>query len=545
VSDPTAQLLQSQPFLTGMAPPILLAVEPMTIASVVAALLVGFALGAVVYGLLVNRTLRAAREDAARLVKEGRDEGEAAAQRIQLEAERGATERRKEFDREIAEGLAELKESQARAARREETLDRKLERISERETRLERHEDELRERERATTEAESALRDEREAVKARLAEVSQMSVEEAREAFMAETRVEAEHEAAKLTQEIIDRAETDARARSREITLMALQRYASEHVADSTVRSVKIPSDEMKGRIIGREGRNIRAIERATGVDILVDDTPGVISVSCFDPIRRAIAGEALQKLVADGRVHPSRVEEVVEQVRRDMTDRIAKYGNEAVIEGNIRGLHPKIVEAMGKMHFRTSYGQNVLRHSLEVAYLSQLIADQLGLNPSIARRAGFLHDIGKAMDHEMEGGHPAIGMEFARKYGEKSEEVLNAIGGHHGDIPATTPYTPIVMAADALSGARPGARRESMELYIKRLEQLEGIAKEQPNVQEAHAIQAGREVRVIVDAKRADDTQAFAIAQAIAKRVEAEMTFPGEIKVTVLREVRAEAVAR
>jgi ribonuclease Y len=255
-----------------------------------------------------------------------------------------------------------------------------------------------------------------------------------------------------------------------------------------------------------------------------------------------------LSKLVADGRVHPSRIEEIVEQVRKEMQERIIKHGNDAVMEANIRGLHPKIVEAIGKLHFRTSYGQNVLRHSIEVAYLSQIIADQLGLKGDIARRCGFLHDIGKAMDHEMEGGHPAIGMEFARKYGEKSEAVLNAIGGHHSDIEATTPYTPIVMAADALSGARPGARRESMEMYIKRLEQLEAIAMEQAApgiVTEAHAIQAGREVRVIIDAKRADDAEAFNIARNIAKKVEEEMTFPGEIKVTVLREVRAEAVAR
>ncbi len=364
---------------------------------------------------------------------------------------------------------------------------------------------------------------------------------------MEEVRQESTHDAAVLTQKIMEDAEVNARSRSREITLQAIQRFAAEHVADTTVRAVKIPSDDMKGRIIGREGRNIRALEKATGVDILVDDTPGVIAVSCFDPIRRAIAGEALQKLVADGRVHPSRVEEIVEQVRKDMGERIIKAGNDAVVEANIRGLHPKITEAMGKLHFRTSYGQNVLRHSIEVAYISQIIADQLGLDAGLARRCGFLHDIGKAMDHEMEGGHPAIGMEFVQKYGEKSNAVLNAIGGHHGDIEPTTPYTPIVMAADAISGARPGARRESMEMYIKRLEQLEAIAREQGGgfVTEAHAIQAGREVRVIVDAKRASDADAYAMATNIAKKVEAEMTFPGEIKVTVLREVRAEATAR
>ena len=260
---------------------------------------------------------------------------------------------------------------------------------------------------------------------------------------------------------------------------------------------------------------------------------------------QKTIAADALQKLVTDGRVHPSRIEELVSQSKRDVEERIRKAGKDAIIETNIRGLHGKIVEAMGKLHFRTSYGQNVLRHSIEVAYIAQVIADQLGLDGNIARRAGFLHDIGKAMDHDIEGGHPAIGMEFAKKFGESSEEVLNAIGGHHNDIPSTTPYTPIVMAADAVSGARPGARRESMELYVKRLEQLEGIARTHPPVREAYAVQAGREVRVIVDAASADDDATFAIAKDIAKRIEEEMTFPGEIKVTVLREVRAEAAAR
>jgi ribonuclease Y len=326
---------------------------------------------------------------------------------------------------------------------------------------------------------------------------------------------------------------------------MAIQRYAGESASETTVRTVKIPSEDLKGRIIGREGRNIRAIERATGADILVDDTPGVIAVSCFDRVRQAIAAETLQRLVADGRVHPSRIEEVVSQVTRDVNERIAKDGQAAVLETNLRGLHPKVIETMGKLSFRTSYGQNVLRHSIEVAFLCQMIADELGLDGTLARRAGFLHDIGKAMDHEMEGGHPAIGLEFLRKHGEKSEAVLNAVGGHHGDIPATTPYTPIVTAADAISGARPGARRESMELYVKRLQQLEGIAKKHRFVDEAYAIQAGREVRVVVDAKKADDAYAFQIAQEIAKEVEKEMTFPGEIKVTVLRETRAEATAR
>ncbi|MBM4105735.1 MAG: ribonuclease Y [Phycisphaerae bacterium] len=507
--------------------------------------LLGLVLGVVVAALVMAPRRSRARMEAELILKEARAEAETLAKTAELEAERKAAERRDAFDKEVAATLGELKQSQSRAAKREDVLDRKLEQLGEREKTIDRRDEALKARSSELDAREQEVARDRGELSRRLSEVAGMTRDQAVDAFMAEVRIEAEHDAAALTQRIVDEAERKAQERSREITLMAIQRFAAEHVADSTVRSIKIPSDDMKGRIIGREGRNIRAIEKATGVDILVDDTPGVISVSCFDRVRQAIAAESLQKLVADGRVHPSRIEEIVEQTKRDVAERIIKHGNDAVLEANIRGLHPKVAEAMGKLHFRTSYGQNVLRHSIEVAYLSQIIADQLGLDGQVARRCGFLHDIGKAMDHEMEGGHPAIGMEFARKYGEKSEAVLNAIGGHHGDIPATTPYTPIVMAADAVSGARPGARRESMELYIKRLEQLESIAREQPFVEEAHAIQAGREVRVIVDARQADDVQTFAIATAIAKRVEEEMTFPGEIKVTVLREVRAEATAR
>ena len=512
------------------------------------AFVVGTLLGWVLFGLIPGRMISRARREAEQIIQSARTEGEAAAKSIELEAEKRASDRRDSLDKEIADALAEIKKDQARIEKREDTLDRKLESLSEREKNLDRREGQVRKVENELDAVREEIDRTREEIKDRLQQVSGLTPQQAKELFMEEIRRESTHDAAVLTQKIMEEAETQARARSREITLQAIQRFAAEHVADSTVRAVKIPSDDMKGRIIGREGRNIRALERATGVDILVDDTPGVIAVSCFDPIRRAIAGEALQKLVADGRVHPSRVEEVVESTRKDFAERIVKAGNDAAIEANIRGLHPKIAEAMGKLYFRTSYGQNVLRHSIEVAYISQIIADQLGLDPALARRCGFLHDIGKAMDHEMEGGHPAIGMEFVRKYGEKSQAVLNAIGGHHGDIDATSPYTPIVMAADAISGARPGARRESMEMYIKRLEQLETIAKETAApglVTEVHAIQAGREVRVIVDAKKASDADAFAIAQNIAKKVEAEMTFPGEIKVTVLREVRAEATAR
>ncbi|MBG84806.1 MAG: ribonuclease Y [Phycisphaerae bacterium] len=508
-------------------------------------LVVGVVAGAALIKLMIGGTIRTARREAEGIRQSATTESETIRNKAELDAERHVRERRDSLEKELDGLRAGLKKDQDRLDRREDSLEKKLQQADKRQSKQDRRSNELDTLEKDLQERDKSLDQREEDITSRLADVSSMSIEDAKALLLERVEEQSKHDAAAVRREIMESAEQSARSDSREITLMAIQRFAAEHVADSTVKAVKIPSDDLKGRVIGREGRNIRALERATGVDVMVDDTPGVIAVSCFDPIRRAIAGEALQKLVTDGRVHPSRIEEVVAGVRKDMNERIVAMGNESTLEANIRSLHPKIVEAMGKLHFRTSFGQNVLRHSIEVAYLSQIIADQLGLDGELARRCGFLHDIGKAMDHEMEGGHPAIGMEFAKRYGEKSEAVLNAIGGHHSDIPSTTPYTPIVMAADAVSGARPGARRESMEMYVQRLQQLEGIAKEDSSVAEAFAIQAGREVRVIVNSDRADDDDAFRIAEKIAKRVEEEMTFPGEIKVTVLRETRAEATAR
>jgi ribonucrease Y len=508
----------------------------------------GLILGAVGGWLFLRATaggtIRLAKREAEQTISAAKTEVAAEKQKVELEVERQATKRRSELDREISDARGEMKKDQARLEKREDNLDNKLDQVAERQVKLDEMRSSLETQTEELKEAKVAIDVRVGELQTRLEEVSGMSSEEAKNQLLEEIRHDAEHDANELIQKIIEEATENARAKSREITLQAIQRFAAEHVAETTVRAVRIPSDDMKGRVIGREGRNIRALEQATGADILVDDTPGIISVSCFDPIRRAVAGRSLEKLVADGRVHPARIEEIVESVREDVNEQILKEGNAAVMEANIRGLHPKIVEAMGRMHFRTSYGQNVLRHSIEVAFLCQVIADELGLDGELARRCGFLHDIGKAMDHEVEGTHPQIGMDYCKKYGEKAEAVLNAVVGHHGDVPSTTPYTPIVMAADAISSARPGARRESMEAYVKRLEQLETIAKEQKGVDESHAIQAGREVRVIVDAKSVGDGEAFAMAKRIAARIEEEMTFPGEIKVTVLREIRAEATA-
>jgi ribonuclease Y len=510
----------------------------------VGSLIIGVGIGWFLLRAMTGGTLRLAKREAEQTVEAAQKEAEAIKQKIELEAERESIKRLKEIESEVSDAQKELKQDQGRLVKREEGIEKLMNQLTERQEKLDNLRTEIDQEAQSLETERSAFVEERSTLRKRLEEVSGMSSEQAKMQILDEVRHDAQHDANELMQQIIDEASQNARAKSREITLQAIQRYAAEHVAESTVRAVRIPSDDMKGRIIGREGRNIRALEQATGVDILIDDTPGVISVSCFDPIRRAIAGKALEKLVSDGRVHPSRIEEVVETIKSEVHEKIIKEGNNAVIETNIRGLHPKIVEAAGKMHFRTSYGQNILRHSVEVAFLCQVIADELGLDGELARRCGFLHDIGKAMDHDIEGTHPQIGMEFCKKFGEKSEAVLNAIAGHHGDIPATTPYTPIVMAADAISSARPGARRESMEMYVKRLEQLEALAKEQNGVSESYAIQAGREVRVIVDAKSISDGEAFAMSKRIAARIEEEMTFPGEIKVTVLREIRAEAIA-
>lgn len=514
---------------------------------------VGAALGGCVIGavlaylfqrLVAGQSISSAKAEARRLIEQAESEATTAAERIKVDAERTVLDRKAAFDQEVEETRKELRESERRVAKREDLIDRKEDALTIKEQTLSKTADKLAQREGRVTEREGEVEKLLEEQTQKLVQIADMTRDEARERLLERVESESRLEVAKIVRKVNEEAEAEAKEKAREVTLMAIQRYAADVTSEATVRSVPIPSDDMKGRIIGREGRNIRAIERATGVDIIVDDTPGVIVVSCFDKVRQAVAVEALNRLIADGRMHPARIEEVVEKVNSEMEERVVTHGKEAALEANLRGMHPKIIEAMGKLHFRTSLSQNVLRHSIEVAFMSQIIADQLGLDGTVARRCGFLHDIGKAMDHEMEGGHPKIGMEFARQHGEK-EPVLNVIGGHHGDIPSTTFYTPIVMAADALSSARPGARRESMERYVQRLTELQDIAMSHDGVTEAYAIQAGREVRVMVDAKKVTDDAAHLIAANIANRVADEMTFPGEIRVTVLRETRAIEFAR
>ena len=460
-----------------------------------------------------------------------------------VEAKAAYLKGQEQLRKESLEMRNELREVEKRLAKREDNLEAKLDTLSTKERNIEQTQAKL------NTRMEQMARQEEEATalinqrREQLLKVAGMSLEDARQTVLHDLETELDQEAAELVEKTVSAARDEALQRSREVTLTAIQRYAGEHTCDSTVSTVEIPSDDMKGRVIGREGRNIRAFEKTTGVDVIVDDTPGVVVVSGFDPVRREIARRSLERLIQDGRIHPGRIEELVAQVGKELEEELLEAGKKAALEANVGGLHRKQLDLLGRLKYRTSYGQNVLQHSLEVAYLCQAIADELGLNGRLARRCGLLHDIGKAIAHDVEGSHPKVGGDFCKRFNERPE-VLNAIEGHHADVPATSPYTPIVMAADAISASRPGGRRDSLERYIQRLQQLEDIAKAPPGVKEAFAIQAGREIRVIVDAKRVDDATAAKISRDVARQIEDQMTYPGEIRVTVLREVRAVSVA-
>ena len=507
-------------------------------------IVVGLIVGALAYRLFTGQTLARANGEAEQIKKLAESEGQNIKERAELAAEKRILEERDRFEKDVQSERDAIRDQEKRLSKREDQYERKSDALTMKEERVSARDKENDAREAALKERDGELATLIERQKDELLRVGELSREEARGIVLEKIEEDAKEDAAGIIRKSIEDAQAEGRDKAREIVLGAVQRYAGEFISESTARSVPIPSDDMKGRIIGREGRNIRAIEKAAGVDLIVDDTPGVIVVSCFDKVRQAVAAEAMTRLIEDGRIHPTRIEEVIVKVRGEFDEKIVKRGRESVSDMKLRHVHPKVSEAMGRLAYRTSYGQNVLQHSMEVGAISGMIADLLGLDGRIAKRCGFLHDIGKAMDHEQEGTHPQIGYEFAKQYNE-SEPVLNAIIAHHGDVPATSFYTPIVMAADALSGARPGARRESLERYIKRLEELQGIALAHEGVVEAHAIQAGREVRVMVDARKVNDDKAFLVAKSIADRVSEEMTFPGEIRVTVLRETRAVELAR
>jgi ribonucrease Y len=525
-----------------------LAIETGEIAIAAVAAVVGVIAGVAVclmgLKMMGKSALQQGKQQADQLIERATAQASELKKQAELDAKAEHLKAKELADKEAEAVRAEMKATEQRLIKREDMLDRKLDTLGMKEKNLDSMERSLNDRTRNMQAKDQQIDQILAQQKENLLRITSMSMEDAKAFLLGRIENDVRHEAAVMVEKITEQAKDEAKQKSTNILLQAMQRYAAEVTSEGTTKSVEIPSDDMKGRIIGREGRNIRAFEQATGVDVIIDDTPGVITVNCFDPVRREVAKVTMEKLIADGRIHPARIEEIVEATQKEMEVNIRQLGKKATIEANVTGLHPKIAEMLGRLHYRTSYGQNVLRHSMEVAYLSQMIADELRLDGNLARRAGLLHDIGKAMDHDQEGGHPALGMEFCRKFNEP-DAILNVIGGHHNDIPATTPYTPIIMAADAISGARPGARRETLERYIKRLQDLEGIATSFPGVRAAFAIQAGREVRVIVDPERCDDPTAAMIARDVAKRIQNEMTYPGEIKVTVLREVRAVDFAR
>jgi ribonuclease Y len=463
----------------------------------------------------------------------------------ELKAKDEFFKKREDFNTEVERVRNEHRDQERKLEKREDALDQKQKEQQKKEKHLTHVEKKLHERrdqlDARLVEAETLVTQQTEKLHA----ISGLSRDDAEKILLDRVDRELSDEVAKRIQQHEESLKLVTEEKARRILSTAIHRYAAEHTADTTVSTVDIPSDDMKGRIIGREGRNIRTFEKATGVDVIVDDTPGVVIVSAFDNIRREVARLSLTKLIQDGRIHPSRIEEVVKETQEEMDRNIMEIGKAAVIEANIGGLHEKLTQLLGRLKFRTSYSQNVLHHSLEVAYLTGLMADELGLDGRLARRCGLLHDVGKAADHEMEGGHPKIGAELAKRYGETSKEVLHAIVGHHDDVTVDHIYTVLVASADAISAARPGARRETLEKYVKRLEELEALANGFPGVEHAYAIQAGRELRVIANAHQLTDSEALKTCREIARAIEEQLNYPGEIKVTVVRETRSVEFAR
>ena len=494
----------------------------------------------VVFGFIVYKAIQKATQkkvlflekEADDLVEKAKREAEATKKEAILEAKEEVHRLRNDLDRDSRERRNEIQRLERRILQREESLDKKSDLLEKKEETINKRLQEIDQMEENVEQLYVKRREE-------LERISNLTSEEAKEILLEEVRKEVSHDAALLIKEIESKAKEEADKKSREIITTAIQRCAADHVSESTVHVVALPNDEMKGRIIGREGRNIRTLETLTGVDLIIDDTPEAVILSSFDPIRREVARIALEKLIVDGRIHPARIEEMVERAKKDVENDIKEEGEQATLETGVHGLHPEIIRLLGRLKYRTSDGQNVLKHSIEVAYLASVMASELGLDVNLAKRAGLLHDIGKAIDQEQEGPHALIGGDFAKKYHE-SPLVVNAIAAHHGDVEMMSLEAVLVQAADAISAARPGARRETLEAYIKRLEKLEEIANSYEGVDKSYAIQAGREIRIMVKPEQLDDAGSIELARDLAKSVEEQLEYPGQIKINVIREIRA-----
>lgn len=507
----------------------------MTSLAIVIVIVVGaicLAAGYILRKVVGEAKISSAEQEAAKVIEEGRRQGEALQREARLEVKEELHKLRTETDNELKERRAELAQLEKRLLQKEETLDEK-------QLELSRKEQSVNDRENHFRKLQEEAETDRAEQKRLLEELSGLTEAEAREILLKRAEGEIRHDMAKMVRQVEEEAKREGERRSREILSMAIQRTAASHVADTTVSVVALPSDDMKGRIIGREGRNIRTLENLTGIDFIIDDTPEAVVLSGFDTVRREIARLTLAKLVVDGRIHPAKIEEMYGKAKEEVEKEIKEAGEQATFDADIHGLTPELVRLLGRLRYRTSYGQNVLAHSLEVAHLAGMMAHELGANAKLAKRAGLLHDLGKAVDHEVEGSHAVIGANLARRYGE-NEAIVHAVEAHHNDVEQQTVEAVLVAAADAVSGARPGARRETLETYIRRLESLERIAESKKGVEKSYAIQAGREIRVMVKPEEIDDDMAALLCREIARDIEQELDYPGQIRVTVIRESRA-----
>ncbi|EDP68058.1 HD/KH domain protein [Carnobacterium sp. AT7] len=509
-----------------------------SIAFAIVTLVVGLIVGYLVRKANHEKELAGARNTATGILEEAKREAETMKKEAMLEAKDESHKYRTEIEAELKERRNEVLRQENRLLQREDNIDRKNESLEKREQTLEANEAKLSSRQLHVDDLEKKAIQLVEQQESELERVAALSREEAKQLILQETENELSHEVAVMVKDSEQQAKTEADRKAKNLIALAIQRSAADQVSETTVSVVTLPNDEMKGRIIGREGRNIRALETLTGMDLIIDDTPEAVVLSGFDPIRREIARMTLEKLIQDGRIHPARIEEMVEKSRKEMDERIREIGEQATFDVGVHSLHPDLIKILGRLKFRTSYGQNVLSHSIEVAKLAGVMAAELGEDVTLAKRAGLLHDIGKALDHEVEGSHVEIGAEIAMKYKE-NETVVNSIASHHGDVEATSVISVLVASADAISAARPGARSESLENYIHRLEKLESISNDFEGVEQSFAIQAGREIRIMVKPEKLDDLGASKLARDVRKRIESELDYPGHIKITVIREIR------